>query len=63
MRVEFSQRDDSRCPVKAECTRSRRRRLTLQPQAEHEVLARARAEQHTDQWDIALRRLRPEGVP
>ncbi|MGW0807748.1 transposase [Nonomuraea sp. NPDC002799] len=37
-------------PVKAECTRSRRRRLTLRPQAEHEVLAWARAEQHTDQW-------------
>ncbi|MEU4225282.1 transposase [Nonomuraea sp. NPDC026600] len=50
IRVEFSQRDCSRCPVKAECTRSRRRRMTLRPQAEHEVLARARAEQQTDQW-------------
>jgi transposase len=50
IRVEFSQRDCSRCPVKAECTRGRRRRLTLRPQAEHEVLTRARAEQQTDQW-------------
>nr|WP_184875981.1 IS1182 family transposase [Sphaerisporangium siamense] len=50
IRVEFSRRDCGTCPVKAECTRGTRRRLTLRPQAEHEVLHRARVEQQTDQW-------------
>jgi DDE family transposase len=53
--VDFAASDCLVCPVRSACTRAKTipRSLTLQPQAEHEALQRARARQEGEEFKVA----------
>lgn len=53
--VDFAASDCLVCPVRSACTRAKTipRSLTLQPQADHEALQRARARQETAEFKVS----------
>lgn len=50
VKVHFSNRDCKICPLKADCTTSSRRTVTIQTRPQHEAMIAARAREKTDEF-------------